>query len=415
MGSKSFLSIAVGTLLLIPVSFAFATSGACSDHLGVNCAAGPQANGNVICNDGWLGSSVSYDSMEECQDDDTGGTSFCGVTPSEIDSSEATDYISSALSVAQEGLQGYQGGLNSALSEAQQMYQQEQQQDAQDLAPESTYGESALSSVLQNAKDDYDELVASAHLDYDANIASEQACVTYLSGLEGSTCQSSEGPDATFNSSQGECTCEAGYWLDSSDGQCETPTTVCTNTLGSNSHPVMNSNQQCVCNTNANNGGANYAIGSDGQCDPVQEPAHTISATAYSVASGGGSCRSLSGQDETDCDLYASHPYDYDWQVIQQSTSDANTTPTAPAPSITPPPASPITPSSPAPTVQTNNTTEVSKKPPANVQFQATSSAVASTSIIEQIAMPLQSSSSPSQGSSLLNFFANFFGWLHFF
>lgn len=38
-------------------------SGACSGHGGVNCAAGPDADGSVICADGWQGSSVSY----QCQ------------------------------------------------------------------------------------------------------------------------------------------------------------------------------------------------------------------------------------------------------------------------------------------------------------------------------------------------------------
>jgi hypothetical protein len=48
-------------------AMALATSGACSDHGGVDCSAGSQANGNVVCNDGWTGSSVLYSSMDECQ------------------------------------------------------------------------------------------------------------------------------------------------------------------------------------------------------------------------------------------------------------------------------------------------------------------------------------------------------------
>ncbi|KKK57345.1 hypothetical protein LCGC14_3055410 [marine sediment metagenome] len=36
------------------------SSGACSGHGGVNCAAGPDTDGSVICTDGWLGSSVTY-------------------------------------------------------------------------------------------------------------------------------------------------------------------------------------------------------------------------------------------------------------------------------------------------------------------------------------------------------------------
>lgn len=36
------------------------TSGACSGHDGVNCSAGPDGDGSVICSDGWTGSSVTY-------------------------------------------------------------------------------------------------------------------------------------------------------------------------------------------------------------------------------------------------------------------------------------------------------------------------------------------------------------------
>lgn len=51
--------------LIFPVS-SLARSGCCSGHDGVNCAAGAQSNGNVICNDGWRGSSCSYSGMVMC-------------------------------------------------------------------------------------------------------------------------------------------------------------------------------------------------------------------------------------------------------------------------------------------------------------------------------------------------------------
>lgn len=57
-----FLSI---FLLFFPI-FTWAKSGCCSGHNGVNCAAGPQGNGNVICNDGWTGSSCLYSEMIMC-------------------------------------------------------------------------------------------------------------------------------------------------------------------------------------------------------------------------------------------------------------------------------------------------------------------------------------------------------------
>jgi len=45
---------------------ALADSGACSDHNGVNCSAGAGIYGQVICNDGWDGSSVSFSFTDIC-------------------------------------------------------------------------------------------------------------------------------------------------------------------------------------------------------------------------------------------------------------------------------------------------------------------------------------------------------------
>ncbi len=53
-------------LFLIPI--VSASSGCCSGHGGVDCAAGPQSNGHVICNDAWTGSSCLYSSMVMCED-----------------------------------------------------------------------------------------------------------------------------------------------------------------------------------------------------------------------------------------------------------------------------------------------------------------------------------------------------------
>ena len=52
-----------------------AKSGCCSSHDGVNCSAGPQSNGKVICNDGWRGSSCLYSEMVMC-----GGSSYTTTT-----------------------------------------------------------------------------------------------------------------------------------------------------------------------------------------------------------------------------------------------------------------------------------------------------------------------------------------------
>ena len=56
----------LGCLASLPFVIS-ATSGACSDHGGVNCSIGPNWDGGVICNDGWRDSSIKYIDMQECK------------------------------------------------------------------------------------------------------------------------------------------------------------------------------------------------------------------------------------------------------------------------------------------------------------------------------------------------------------
>jgi len=61
---------------------AHATSGACSGHGGVNCSAGADYDGSVICYDGWNNSSVSYSSMVMCQSNSSYNYPSYSSTPS---------------------------------------------------------------------------------------------------------------------------------------------------------------------------------------------------------------------------------------------------------------------------------------------------------------------------------------------
>ena len=58
----------LGTFLLSVFMFinVEAASGCCSSHGGVDCSK-KQANGNVVCVDGWTGSTCSYSGMKKCQ------------------------------------------------------------------------------------------------------------------------------------------------------------------------------------------------------------------------------------------------------------------------------------------------------------------------------------------------------------
>lgn len=60
---RIILALFLGISITTP---ALATSGACSGHGGVNCGAGPDTDGSVICIDGWTNSSVQYSTMQMC-------------------------------------------------------------------------------------------------------------------------------------------------------------------------------------------------------------------------------------------------------------------------------------------------------------------------------------------------------------
>jgi len=60
---KKYLLISI---ILIAPNISFATSGACSSHMGVNCSAGPSVYGKVMCNDGWINSSINFSDAIEC-------------------------------------------------------------------------------------------------------------------------------------------------------------------------------------------------------------------------------------------------------------------------------------------------------------------------------------------------------------
>jgi carboxylesterase type B len=61
-----FKKLFVLVIFLFLPAFTLATSGACSWHDGVNCSVGASYDGKVICNDGWINSSVDYLNTDEC-------------------------------------------------------------------------------------------------------------------------------------------------------------------------------------------------------------------------------------------------------------------------------------------------------------------------------------------------------------
>ncbi len=82
---KKILIIGLFFISLILTSRVSAKSGCCSGHGGVNCGAGSQGNGKVICSDGWRGSSCLYSEMVMC-----GGNSQPAVKVEPVQSTQPT-------------------------------------------------------------------------------------------------------------------------------------------------------------------------------------------------------------------------------------------------------------------------------------------------------------------------------------
>lgn len=88
----------------------YATSGACSDHGGVDCGAGAAYDGNAQCNDG-TESSVSFVDMDECQSD----TSDCSL-PAPTGCTSQAEYTQqeAECTAEQESQQSYCGQMTEA-------------------------------------------------------------------------------------------------------------------------------------------------------------------------------------------------------------------------------------------------------------------------------------------------------------
>lgn len=104
------LVITIGiALLAAPVAFA-AGSGACSGHDGVDCLAGPDIDGSVLCMDGWTDSSVFYSEIKEVCGDDY-------VEPIFSDVGQKTAYADAIEFVKSEGIvEGYSDGFYKPLN-----------------------------------------------------------------------------------------------------------------------------------------------------------------------------------------------------------------------------------------------------------------------------------------------------------
>lgn len=228
-----FSFLFLGTLFAIAP--AFATSGACSWHGGVNCSVGPSLGGYAQCYDGSI-SSVPYSMMSECntaslcpQPLAIGCTDESQLQPLEDELNNAQQScnaqnmrsgggcvvdpsLSQQIQYCEQGIQDYQAEVqsyNQCISDAQTQAQQQ----------------TALQTNLQL------DLVCASHYGsshYNASSTTLCSCDSgYMPGPNGKcelgllACKQLLGSNTTFANNQ--CACANGYTLNSTQTQCVIP------------------------------------------------------------------------------------------------------------------------------------------------------------------------------------------------
>lgn len=245
-----FFSIIFLLIFIGLTNSAIATSGACSWHGGVNCAAGPDWDGSVICNDGWKDSSVSYSSMVMCQ----GYYNYPSYTPSIPDCPSMSYYDS--ISGSCKCYSGYIVSGGKCISTDQycrDLLGWNAQYDILTDSCECGYGYilsggSCISgdSYCRNKHglfSSYESFSDNCKCDYGYVFNSSNQCVS-----EDSYCRDLYGFNAEYDSLTDKCVCKRGYVVDSTKTSCISGNTYCQNKYGIYSSYDYWS-EECECNS----------------------------------------------------------------------------------------------------------------------------------------------------------------------
>jgi len=178
-------------------SAALASSGACSGHGGVNCAAGSDYDGSVVCYDGWTGSSVLYSSMDSCRSDSTSIKISCAPF-------YATDCLVDDVraSCARQGLSGVcQAQIDNCQRQADAYTKQKQEYDQ-------------CMSNLINSVNLYQPISnpSTVQVPVDTTIYSDAFYETQ--------CENKIGPTSKYDPVTKSCVCLAGYQFNSTKTTC---------------------------------------------------------------------------------------------------------------------------------------------------------------------------------------------------
>ena len=223
---KKVIAFSLFILCFSFVGTAKATSGACSSHQGVNCSAGADWDGSVICNDGNTSSSVKYSDMSECATKSTCDALLysSGCSNEDFYTNQENYCNSLKISNMRSGLSRYGAG-------------------------EAVASENACAEKLQKCREEINQYKANLVL-YDKCIKDESAAkYKYLTAnitaeylvTQNKTCLNGFGQFSSYDQASNRCVCKTGFILDKNN-QCSLPLiSVCV----ANSSKV---GEKCVCN-----------------------------------------------------------------------------------------------------------------------------------------------------------------------
>jgi len=268
---------------LITFDKAYATSGACSSHLGVNCSVGPAGDGSVTCNDGWSNSSVNFYSADECK------PNLACTSPSSSGSGCKTENDYGALSLQLSRTGGFDSlSGTSALNQCRSQitaYQTQQQEYQSCLNQNQTQSSNYYSGMQQET--------ARLNLESSQTLKNIDCMTKYLK--------------AHYDQGTNQCVCDTGMWNDGV--KCTTPALYCITKYGLFADPdlakststtayckctndyQLNSSQQCapIAQTNANNQTSKAVVASPNPSDfhSVGVNIKTPNGTIYMITSSG--------------------------------------------------------------------------------------------------------------------------------
>jgi len=207
---KGLCLILAVAILIIP-SKVFGISGACSSHGGVNCSAGANLEGNVVCNDGWANSSVLFSQTDECN---------CPL-PVSYGCKTENDYGALLNSNITSGQQEFMNQISSGSLKACRDQITKYQADLL------TYNKCLANSQPQQSYTN-------------SNNNLKQLETDFISSMN-ATCKSSLGVNGYYDFNQKSCFCNKGYisGMQGASLKCILPADYCKQVLGENSHPVM--------------------------------------------------------------------------------------------------------------------------------------------------------------------------------